>query len=220
MHAPSSRYTVQDIKQHRWFVKKFQKVGSTERHIRPDEIDSKQVSGDENLTRFCLSQPELPGVENATAIQINLEERPGFSFSQPAHIEDLLLCTQANPYTQASQQNSLQRLARRMTRFFVKTECEATVKRLVSYLEAESYSYRINDFGIITITTMDRRKMPLVFKANIIEMDGKILVDFRLSKGCGLEFKRRFLNIKSALQDIVLKGAVTWPIIAAAECRN
>lgn len=73
--------------------------------IRPDETDSRQMLEDENLTRFCLSQPELLGMENTNAVQINLEERPGFSFSQPAHIEDLLLCTQVQnkQFTQPSQ---------------------------------------------------------------------------------------------------------------------
>lgn len=46
-------------------------------------------------------------------------------------------------------------------------------------------------------------------------MNGKILLDFRLSKGCGLEFKRRFITIKSMLNDIIVKGPVTWPIAAA-----
>ena len=46
-------------------------------------------------------------------------------------------------------------------------------------------------------------------------MDGKILLDFRLSKGCGLEFKRRFIKIKQSLADIVLKGPVMWPIAIA-----
>ncbi|XP_053977909.1 serine/threonine-protein kinase grp isoform X1 [Hylaeus volcanicus] len=217
-HSPSSRCTIQDIKRHRWFIKKFQKFGGTEGYIRPDETDSRQVLQDENSTRFCLSQPELPGVE-INAVQINLEERPGFSFSQPAHIEDLLLCTQAQTkqFTQPSQQNTFQRLVRRMTRFFVKTELETTVKRLVNCLTNENYTCRINECGTITISSMDRRKMPLVFKANIIDMDGKMLVDFRLSKGCGLEFKRRFVKIKSLLEDIILKGPVTWPITVATE---
>lgn len=77
----------------------------------------------------------------------------------------------------------------------------------------------LNDYLLqITINCVDSRKMLLVFKANIVEMDGKILVDFRLSKGCGLEFKRRFMKIKTALDDIVLKGPVTWPIAVATEC--
>lgn len=60
--------------------------------------------------------------------------------------------------------------------------------------------------------------MPLVFKVNMVDMDGKILVDFRLSKGCGIEFKRRFVKIKSSLEDIILKCPVTWPIAVATEC--
>ena len=34
----------------------------------------------------------------------------------------------------------------------------------------------------VTVTTVDRRQNQLVFKANLVEMDNKILVDFRLSK--------------------------------------
>lgn len=57
------------------------------------------------MANVCLSQPELPGMENNDLIQINLDERPAFSFSQPAHIDDLLLCTQlqAMQHTQPSQ---------------------------------------------------------------------------------------------------------------------
>lgn len=72
-------------------------------------------------------------------------------------------------------------------------------------------------FHQVTVSTVDRRKMPLVFKAIIVEMDGKILVDFRLSKGCGLEFKRRFVKIKRSLDDVILKGPVTWPIAVATQ---
>lgn len=49
----------------------------------------------------------------------------------------------------------------------------------------------------------------LVFKANIIDMDGKILLDFRLTKGCGLEFKRRFLKLKNCLHDIISNESQT-----------
>lgn len=57
---------------------------------------------------------------------------------------------------------------------------------------------------------MDRRKLQLIFKINIIDMDNKILVDFRLSKGDGIEFKRRFLQLKKSLDDIIGKEAITW----------
>lgn len=44
-------------------------------------------------------------MKSNSAIQINLDGRPAFSFSQPAHVEDLLLCTQlqAMQQTQPSQ---------------------------------------------------------------------------------------------------------------------
>lgn len=36
-------------------------------------------------------------------------------------------------------------------------------------------------------------------------MDDHVLVDFRLSKGCGIEFKRRFVKIKNSLTDIICR---------------
>lgn len=59
----------------------------------------------------------------------------------------------------------------------------------------------------LTILTIDRRKMPLVFKVSFIEMEGNVLADFRLSKGCGLEFKRAFIKIRFAMEDVILKSS-------------
>ncbi|XP_036328186.1 serine/threonine-protein kinase grp-like isoform X3 [Rhagoletis pomonella] len=142
------------------------------------------------------------------------EARFNFCFSQPALLDDLLVCTQMNQ-TQSASQNVFHRLVRRMTRFFVTTRWDDTIKRLVSAIERLGFACKVGDGGVVTISTIDRRKLRLVFKAYIIEMDGKILVDFRLSKGCGLEFKRRFIKIKEALEDIVLRGPTTWPIAIA-----
>jgi hypothetical protein len=38
-------------------------------------------------------------------------------------------------------------------------------------------------------------------------MDGNVLADFRLSKGCGLEFKRAFIKIRYAMEDVILKSS-------------
>ncbi|XP_018050813.1 PREDICTED: serine/threonine-protein kinase grp isoform X2 [Atta colombica] len=201
MDSSSARYKISDIKQHRWFVTSFAK---------DDEADGRNYRiEDENLRNVCLSQPEFPGIESSDTIQFNLDRRPTFSFSQPAHVEDLLLGTQLQ-FTQPSQQNPFQRLVRRMTRFFVKTECKEIVKRLIKYCEKENYAYRNNESGVVTISTVDRRKMSLVFKVNFMEMDGNILVDFRLSKGCGLEFKRTFIKIRCAMEDVILKSSVVY----------
>lgn len=37
-----------------------------------------------------------------------------------------------------------------MTRFFVKTELETTVKRLINCLKDENYTYRISNFGTVS----------------------------------------------------------------------
>lgn len=140
--------------------------------------------------------------------------RAGWSFSQPAALDNMILCTQLNP-TQGASQNVFQRLVRRMTRFFVTAKYEEAVKRLTEAADKLGYTSKLNENGVVTVATMDRRKLQLVFKANPIEMDGKLLLDFRLSKGCGLEFKRSFVKIKQCLGDIILKGPVSWPICVA-----
>lgn len=175
---------------------------------------------DDAISRNYCSQP-LPTVSMENHNSINQppapEVRLSFSFSQPTMLDDLLLCTQMNQ-TQSTSQNAFQRLVRRMTRFFVTTRWDDTIKRLEATIVRLGYTFKITDDGVVTISTIDRRKLRLVFKAHLIEMDGKILIDFRLSKGCGLEFKRRFIRIKELLEDIVLKGPTTWPIAVATNC--
>lgn len=70
---------------------------------------------------------------------------------------------------------------------------------------------------------MDRRKSALVYKCNIIEMivdnSPQLLVDFRLSRGDGLEFKRQFLKIKEELNDITTWNApLNWVLRAGDIC--
>ncbi|XP_043462969.1 serine/threonine-protein kinase grp [Leptopilina heterotoma] len=216
VHEPMKRIKISEIKKHHWFINKFSEDGN---HVDRDVVDgfrSKRllIEDEDSLTKICYSQPEI--IENnINSNTFTSTEYPNFSFSQPAHMEDLLLSTQlpnTQPNTQTSQ-NSFQRLVRRMTRFFVSTECDSTVQKLMNSLMKYNYNHRMNG-GIITISTVDRRKMPLVFKASIHDMDGRILVDFRLSKGCGLEFKRRFLKIKADLKDIITRGPVPLTDIA------
>ena len=62
----------------------------------------------------------------------------------------------------------------------------------------------------ITVSTSDKRQTLLTFKVNILEMhsQNEVLLDFRLSKGDGLEFKKIFMKIKSSLSHIVCKRYV------------
>jgi serine/threonine-protein kinase Chk1 len=66
----------------------------------------------------------------------------------------------------------------------------------------------------VTITTTDQR---LVFKSNVIPMNQQTLIDFRLSRGCGLEFKRHFVSIKNAMSKLISKVPFVWPIATKPE---
>lgn len=146
---------------------------------------------------------------DGSAAPAAVEHRNDFCFSQPTLMDDLLLCTQLN-CTQGSTQNPFQRLVKRMTRIFVHTASDTTIKRITQLLTDSGYTWKTTDNTLITASTVDRRKIQLVFKINLISMDDKILVDFRLSKGDGIEFKRRFVEIKRSLADIVSKEQQFW----------
>lgn len=176
------------------------------------------TSGDDSLAHMCYSHsqpvPSTTFTDNDKD-QISVEARNDYCFSQPTMLDDLLLCTQQNA-TQGSTVNSnpFQRLVKRMTRFFVSTKCDETIKRLTTVLDRLGYTWKLNDDSTVTISTVDRRKLPLTFKANLLEMDGKILLDFRLSKGCGLDFKRKFVKIKEGqeVKDAVLNIPVNFSL--------
>ncbi|KAL5281242.1 CHEK1 family protein [Megaselia abdita] len=239
MINPSSRLSVDKILDHKWCQMQFsdsdlKSHDTTDSFARSPSAKRQRSSMDilaqDSFSRDYFTQP-MPVLETEFLSENTKEEQnrnpritedgnnnPGFCFSQPALLDDLLLCTQNQTQSMAASQNVFQRLVRRMTRFFVTTKHEDSVRLLSVELDKLGYTHKLNDDNVMTISTIDRRKLKLVFKAHIIEMDGKILLDFRLSKGCGLEFKRRFMKIKQSLSCVVMKGPITWPIAIATNC--
>ena len=53
----------------------------------------------------------------------------------------------------------------------------------------------------------------MCFRCTLIQVDQKILVDFRLSRGCGLEFKKHFAKIRTNCVGIIEKGPILWPTL-------
>lgn len=154
-----------------------------------------------SIVTVNLSQP-APQLEQEDDIRDDEKtKRNDFCFSQPTLMEDLILCTQ-NP-TQSTQ-NPFHRLVKRMTRFSVATPSKTALKRIVETVTGLGYTWKSTDPNLLTISTIDRRKIQLIFKINMIEMNDSVLVDFRLSKGDGIEFKRRFIQIKKQLADIII----------------
>ncbi|XP_013783485.1 serine/threonine-protein kinase Chk1-like [Limulus polyphemus] len=229
LNSPSKRYNISQIKSHQWINKNikskalFKLSTSNNDYISRkrtcSEIDHPAVSGrDEVVIRLSSSQPE-PFISDDSQVEgseLSIRNVVPYctSFSQPVHPEHMLLSSQLQA-TPGSSQSPMQRLVKRMTRFFVSTDLEMTLKELSAVFEKLGYSWKENS-GQITVTTQDRRKMMLTFKANLIEMTD-ILVDFRLSRGDGLEFKRHFLVIRNLLHDIIVKGPIMWPLAVTTE---
>jgi len=217
MPVPSRRYNLEQIKKHIWSKKTFKdsEIGLL-RSSSSNTIggaSKKLCSGLDNgqntpaTTRLSLSQPLASGDEDSA--DENLPSEAFHGFTQPAQLDNMLISTQGA--TQSSQ-TPLQRLVKRMTRFWVKTDMDNTERELKSRLESMNYNIKIVTPGIVTISCVDRRGSQLVFKATLIEMDKKVLLDFRLSKGDGIEFKRRFTRIRKCMEHLIMKGPIMWSL--------
>ncbi|XP_021947256.1 serine/threonine-protein kinase Chk1 isoform X2 [Folsomia candida] len=223
---PGKRITFEQIADHAWMKKRLANKRKKDFHIPPPPLTLKRSKPNTISTTHqtlqhspicCLSQPD-PILMNSNPESLSPQKPHGnqidmtkFSFSQPAANE--ILSEEVAPLSR--------RLVHRMTRFFVKNNSKECVKIVTGVLDEFCYQWKVFQEGrtvhVITITTVDRRKTPLVFKCTVIEVQDKgdaVLLDFRLSRGDGLEFKRHFLRIKDSLRDIELKiGApLNWLI--------
>ncbi|XP_075046459.1 serine/threonine-protein kinase Chk1 isoform X2 [Mixophyes fleayi] len=223
---PSSRLTIAGVKKDWWFYKPIKGVkrnflsigggseatGPLGKHVRSD-MNVSQRSHSEEMTTYSSTQPEprttISTWDSSSSHIDRLVQGKGISFSQPACPENMLLNSQLMG-TPGSSQNPWQRLVKRMTRFFTKVDAERSYNNLKETCEKMGYVLKKCCANQVTLSTTDRRNNKLIFKVNLVEMEGRILLDFRLSKGDGLEFKRHFLNIKKKLGDIVAnqKGVV------------
>jgi len=215
-HGPSKRYNLNQIKNHLWFKKKFK---DSEPEIAffplsPPKKVAKHAEDIENklppsFDRLWASQPAVPKPTNSQNESNEVQDGNDFGgFTQPAQLSDLCCASQST--TQATQSNRFQRLVKRMTRFWVKMSFEETDKFLHGLLEKMHYAFKCKSKGIFTIETQDKRGVILSFKCSLIQVDQKILVDFRLSRGCGLEFKKHFAKIKGNCGTVIEKGPINF----------
>ncbi|KAJ8937908.1 hypothetical protein NQ318_009860 [Aromia moschata] len=164
------------------------------------EAETKQKRDTPQVT---LSQPVIahrPSTIDQLVSELKTK-REQVCFSQPTHYENLMIQFTESPITKDNFHN----LSQRMTRFYVTTSYEKTLEALCSVLDSLHYTWTTDMSAAVTISTVDCMKNQLIFKANLFQMDGKILLDFRLSKGCGLEFKKKILKLKDRLCDIMDK---------------
>ena len=226
---PSKRYTIRQIQTHQWYTKNFNKSkGGFNRMLSSSPGDSPMGSGafkrvcsglsppahSDDGGRISCSQPDarVPLGPHEDNTPNNAMEDPAYSFSQPIHPDHLFLSSQFQG-TPGCSQTPMQKMVRRMTRFFVKTDKDNSMKEIEKALEYLGYNWKRNTPGMVTINTYDKRKMPLVFKACLLEMGENLLLDFRLSKGDGLDFKRHFVKIKEKMKSVISKVTPAYPIV-------
>lgn len=152
---PSSRYTIAKIKKHRWYCKRVQKSGDfpVVEH-RSKRLKTCGLLEDENDI-FCHSQPNPVGLEDADEVDSTHTEwcqsNNMYSFSQPVQMDDLLVSTQQLSTQTFGSQNSMQKLVRRMTRFFVTVSTEEAMKCLIKKLDDLEFSWKKNGAGVVEL---------------------------------------------------------------------
>ncbi|XP_002132124.3 serine/threonine-protein kinase Chk1 [Ciona intestinalis] len=223
--SASDRYTISDIKKDRWYKKQLQQkrrlsspVGSP--FTKKGMVEYENALRGKNDAQISASQPE-PGLVGPGVSDDSVGSLLHVSLSQPDQSTSMLVSTQFLS-TPCSSQTALQRLVKRMTRFWsCKNTCDTlnTIKAVCKQLE---YSVKQPTSMELTIITKDRRLRRLVFKvfvypgaseiANVETSTQFTLVDVRLSQGDGLEFKRCYDELNKRLIDIVQKLVPTWAL--------
>ncbi|XP_071806704.1 serine/threonine-protein kinase Chk1-like [Asterias amurensis] len=225
--SPPKRCTLATMKKDRWFSGKMQthrlpsssptSSGSFKRICSGNDLSPTSNIRRESPAPFSSSQPiphllhHDPPVPETTKESVE-ELIHGVSFSQPVHIDSMLLSSQIQS-TPGSSQTPMQRFVKRMTRVFTNLKADDAIKKLTAVLEKMGYTWKKTTARQVTITSLDRRKNQLIFKAHLHDMDDKVLIDFRLSKGDGLEFKRHFMKIKAKLAHITTKVPPLTPFV-------
>lgn len=221
----SKRYTIKDIREHRYFNK-----NAVVREYTPDfRVIKRQCNGFHSQPTLKLRNKSSSqvyrlnsSVDDANEALDDFLSTPlhGFNtYSQPINIDDMFVSTQTQMEIMNSELENVEnssnntqpgtrlymRLVRRLTRFITKLNFAETMHSLSDTFKSfKSYNFKKSFQGQFAITTNDKNRHPLSFKVTVTENDkGKTLVDFRLSKGDGIEFKRQFLAIKNLLTPII-----------------
>ncbi|CAH3175037.1 unnamed protein product [Porites lobata] len=223
---PKRRLTIPLMKKEKWYTRSFTLARSPREGCSPGDTPTgtapfkrrcteadviSPIRSRRNQDHISASQPEPrrldSGIGSGDLESVEDDERTlnGLCFSQPVHLDHMLLSTQMQ-CTPGASQTPFQRLVKRMTRFHTKKTPDKTLKKLKEVLDSLKYNFAVNSQSQVTIYTADRRQNKLSIKVNLIDMSSSLLVDFRLSKGDGLEFKRHFLKIKAQMKDIIDRG--------------
>ncbi|XP_037604557.1 serine/threonine-protein kinase Chk1 [Sebastes umbrosus] len=202
--SPDARIIIADIQKDRWFTQSVKQppLGSGGNKLLRSDVGLISRANSDDRMQFSSSQPDF-AAGGCWEAMLKISQSEGqVSFSQPTKPEHMLLGSQLLG-TPGASQSQWQRLVRRMTRFFTTANADVSLSSLKDACDGLSLCFKLTCTKQVTVSTLDKRNNKLIFKVHLLEMNQRVLLDFRLSKGDGLEFKRLFVKIKQKLGDII-----------------
>ncbi|CAG9858609.1 unnamed protein product [Phyllotreta striolata] len=198
---PKKRLTLDEIERQPWMHVHFNAEAPEEDTVdgtseprckRYNSMVAEETILNREKPTVTLSQPNSSLRQSTIMQTVKTTSNDHLCFSQPTQNDNWMVQFTQSPITKDNFDN----LIKRMTRFYVSMTKERTMETLCSILDSLHLTWSVDVNRAVSITTTDSLKNQLIFKINLIEMDKKILLDFRLCKGCGLQFKRKFLKLK------------------------
>ncbi|KAJ8731060.1 hypothetical protein PYW08_002473 [Mythimna loreyi] len=150
----------------------------------------------EGAARAWRSQPTAADVTDGdTPDELSAADMDALiSYSQPAHADDLLLATPVDgaPLTP---------LGRRMTRVWLRADEAAAMAALADALRQRGHVWRRLHPRLMAIECGAELKMRVwAMRCGAAGAGGaRTLLEFRRARGCGLQFKRRYVELRDAL---------------------
>ncbi|CAF3080641.1 unnamed protein product [Rotaria sp. Silwood2] len=199
IHDPGQRAQVIDIQSHRWMSKVYPQDGTESDHQLLKRMAVKYEEPCWSLTQPI--QRTTPVVSSST------DDSMVNCISQPIKLDDLILITEPRSLTEMGDNDPSEHLVHRMTRVVLAISFDETIYLLNRLFVHTGYTPKRTAGNQITVVTQDKRHTELIFKVNVFKIpDSKIMADFRLSKGDGIEFKRKFVEIRERLVQL----ATAW----------
>ncbi|XP_028170340.1 serine/threonine-protein kinase chk-1 isoform X6 [Ostrinia furnacalis] len=163
-----------------------------ERLLRMRWLEQKEEEVRAWRSQPCAADADAPDADLSAADMDAL-----LSHSQPAQPDDLLLASQ---HDSPGAQNELimQRLVRRMTRVRLRCDEATALRALCEAARALGYTTRRLDHSRVAIECDAEVRM----RAWAARAAGGALLELRRSRGCGLQFKRRYLRLRDALRPL------------------
>ncbi|XP_037298064.1 serine/threonine-protein kinase grp isoform X1 [Manduca sexta] len=119
--------------------------------------------------------------------------------SQPARDSDLLLASQPGA---ALGPALAARLVRRLTRVWLRCDPAPALRALADALRARGHTWRRLHPRLLAVECGEEVRMRAWVVPCAAGGEARSLLEFRRSRGCGLQFKRRFLELRAALSPL------------------